>query len=428
MRITNYEAIGETLYEETLPNGLRICVVPKRGFQSSYAVFATDYGGAHRRFTIDGEQHDTPAGVAHYLEHKMFDLPNGDNALNLLSANGADANAFTSSDMTAYYFQSTGHFEENLRMLLHFVSTPYFTDETVQKEQGIISQEILMGEDDPDNAIYYRMLRMLFDHHPIRDRVVGTVESISHITAQTLYDCHKVFYAPSNMALCVEGDVDPDEIVRIAREELGDEKASLPCPDFGEAESLLPIETAVTEIWPVSAPQFLIGAKLRGEPKGPGALRQRLTATLSLRLLLGQSSPFYTRLYSDGVLNRDFGTETDFVAGAAYVLVGGESQKPEVVLDELKKAVQDLREHGLSPERFERAKRASLGARLRGLEDFESVCLSLVSGIFDGYSAMDAIAELSNITIADCERFLSETFSDERLAMVVFRPEEKGEA
>ena len=427
MRITSFDAIGETLYEETLPNGLRICVVPKRGFLSSYAVFATDYGGAHRRFTVDGEQRDTPAGVAHYLEHKMFDLPDGDNALNLLSANGADANAFTSSDMTAYYFQSTDRFEENLRMLLHFVSTPYFTDETVQKEQGIIAQEILMGEDDPDNAIYYRLLRMLFDHHPIRDRVVGTVESISHITAQTLYDCHKVFYAPSNMVLCVEGDVEPEEIVRIAREELGEERAALPCPDFGEEESLLPVETSVTEFWPVSAPQFMIGAKLRGEGKGPAALRQRLTAALALRLLLGRSSPFYTRLYSEGVLNHDFGTETDFVAGAAYVLIGGESQQPETVLSELKKAIADVRENGLSPERFERAKRASLGARLRALEDFENVCLSLVSGVLDGYSALDAIGELANVTKEDCERFLTETFRDERLAMVVFRPEEKSE-
>lgn len=312
-------------------------------------------------------------------------------------------------------------------MLLHFVSTPYFTDETVQKEQGIIAQEILMGEDDPDNAIYYRLLRMLFDHHPIRDRVVGTVESISHITAQTLYDCHKVFYAPSNMVLCVEGDVEPEEIVRIAREELGEERAALPCPDFGEEESLLPVEASVTEFWPVSAPQFMIGAKLRGEEKGPAALRQRLTAALALRLLLGRSSPFYTRLYSEGILNHDFGTETDFVAGAAYVLIGGESQQPETVLSELKKAIADVRENGLSPERFERAKRASLGARLRALEDFENVCLSLVSGVLDGYSALDAISELANVTKEDCERFLTETFRDERLAMVVFRPEEKSE-
>ena len=150
-----YPHIGETLYSETLPNGLRLRIVPKPGFRSRYAVFAANYGGAHRRFFLDGQPMETPAGVAHYLEHKMFDLPGGDNALDVLSANGADPNAFTASGITCYYFQCTEHFEENLRLLLHFVSTPYFTEETVQKEQGIIAQEIQMGEDSPGSAVYY---------------------------------------------------------------------------------------------------------------------------------------------------------------------------------------------------------------------------------------------------------------------------------
>ena len=209
MQTNDYPQIGETLYTETLPNGLTIRVVPKPGFRGCFAAFATNYGGACRRFTLDGKRFDTPAGVAHYLEHKMFDLPDGDNALNMLSANGADPNAFTGDDMTCYYFQCTENFEENLRLLLHFVSTPYFTEETVQKEQGIIAQEIRMGEDDPSQAILYQLLGQLYDHHPIRDHVAGTVESIAEITPELLYDCHRAFYAPSNMCLAVEGDVDP---------------------------------------------------------------------------------------------------------------------------------------------------------------------------------------------------------------------------
>ena len=212
MKLHEYPEIGEKLYSTVLPNGLEIRVIPKKDFSTCYAAFMTNYGGAHRRFTVDGRTVDTPAGVAHYLEHKMFDLPNGDNALSILSANGADPNAFTSSGVTCYYFQCTEGFEENLRMLLHFVSTPYFTDETVAKEQGIIAQEIRMGEDNPGMVVYYNLLGLLYDHHPIRDRVAGTVESISHITAQTLYDCHRVFYAPSNMVLCVEGCVDPETV------------------------------------------------------------------------------------------------------------------------------------------------------------------------------------------------------------------------
>ena len=191
MNSKHFSKINETLYTAELPNGLRINVVTKPGFELGYAVFATNYGGAHRRFFLNGQWHDTPAGVAHFLEHKMFDMPDGDNALSVLSANGAQPNAFTSSGMTAYYFSSTSGFEKNLRMLLKFVSTPYFTDETVSKEQGIIGQEIGMVEDSPGYVIYNRLMRMLYEHNPVRDQVAGSVESIAEITAETLYNCHK---------------------------------------------------------------------------------------------------------------------------------------------------------------------------------------------------------------------------------------------
>ena len=421
MQKTRFDNIGETLYSAQLDNGLRLRVIPKPGFSAAYAVFATDYGGAHRRFSVDGRMTDTPAGVAHYLEHKMFDLPDGDNALALLSANGADPNAFTSSGMTAYYFQCTEHFEDNLRLLLHFVSTPYFTAETVQKEQGIIAQEIRMGEDDPGTVLYYGLLKMLYARHPIRDRVAGTVESIAQITEQTLYDCHRVFYAPSNMVLCVEGDVDPDRVAAIAAEVLPTERAPIPEADFGEAESLLPARQLLELEMPVSAPQFLIGAKLPVETEGEAALRQRLAATLALRALLGTSSPFYTQLYGKGLLNRDYDYEADFSAGTGTVIIGGESPDPEAVFAALRDAVATVTEKGLDWGRFERAKRASLGSRLRGLEDFESVCLSTATGVFDGYCAFDAPAVLETVTRAECEAFIRENLAPERLALAVMR-------
>ena len=384
MRTKTYPQLGETLYSAALPNGLALHVVPKPGFRSFYAVFAANYGGAHRRFVLDGETLDTPAGVAHYLEHKMFDLPDGDNALNLLSANGADPNAFTSSGITCYYFQCTENFEENLRLLLHFVSTPYFTEETVQKEQGIIAQEIRMGEDSPGSAVYYNLLKQLYASHPIRDRVAGTVESIAEITQETLYACHKVFYAPSNMCLCVEGDVDPERIEALARELLSEERAPVPAADFGPEEGPLPVEALHREPMPVSAPQFLIGAKLRPE-SGEAGLRQRIVAQLALRLLVGCSSPFYTSLYAEGTLNRDFDYEADFSAGTGTVILGGESEDPEKVLAELNAAVARVCAEGFEPGAFERGKRASYGARLRGLEDFESVCVALATAQFEGF-------------------------------------------
>ena len=422
MRRRSFEHIGEVLYEETLPNGLRLCVVPKKGFRSSYALFAADYGGAHRRFTLDGRLIDTPAGVAHYLEHKMFDLPGGDNALDILTANGADPNASTGADMTSYFFQCTEHFEENLRMLLHFVSTPYFTDETVEKERGIITQEILMGEDDPGLGLYYRLLGMLYASHPLRERVAGTEESIRAITAETLYACHRAFYAPGNMVLCVEGDVDPERSLAIAREALPQETQPVPEADFGPAESLLPVESYSRETMPVSAPQFLLGAKFAPAAKGEEALRRRLTASLALRTLFGRSSPFYTRLYAKGLLNLDFDYEADFITNAAMLILGGESRDPDAVLAEVKKEIEALEKNGLDEERFRRAKRASLGARLRGLEDFESVCFALASGLIEGYCALEGPELLERIDKADCERFLLDVLRPERLAFAIYEP------
>ena len=422
MQIHDYPQIGEQLYSSVLPNGLEIRVVPKKDFAGYYAAFATNYGGAHRRFSIDGKAVDTPAGVAHFLEHKMFDMPNGDNALTVLTENGADPNAFTSSGMTCYFFQCTEKFEENLKMLLHFVSTPYFTDETVQKEQGIIAQEIRMGEDNPGIAIYYNLLEMLYEHHPIRDRVAGTVESISEISAQTLYDCHKVFYAPSNMVLCVEGDVNPEDIERIAREALSEDCAPVPKADFGAAESLLPVEKERRVQMEVSAPQFLIGAKLPQSKGGVESMRERITATLALRMLCGSSSPFYARLYAEGLLNPNFDYEVDLSADTVTVIVGGESRDPDKVLEEFNKEVKRIADKGFDPEFFTRSKRASLGARLRGLEDFENVCVSLASGVFEGYCALDSFDILESVNIEDCRRFVAESLQPERLAMSIIEP------
>jgi predicted Zn-dependent peptidase len=415
-----FPSLGEDLYTEALPNGLRLQVIPKPGFRSCYAVLAVNYGGAFRRFRLNGEDFDTPAGAAHYLEHKMFDLPEGDKALEQLSANGADPNAFTSTGITCYYFQCTDRFEENLKLLLHFVSTPYFTEETVQKEQGIIAQEILEEEDSPDGAVYHNLLRQLYAHHPLRDKVIGSLESIRQISAQTLYDCHRAFYTPPNLCLCVEGDVEPEEVARIARETLPAESAPRPQADFGPAESPLPLEPLHRAQMDVAAPQFLIGAKL--SPVGEDLLRERLTAPLALRLLVGASSDFYNRLYAQGLLSRDFDAELDFSLGQGTLILGGESRDPEAVLRELGQELARVSREGLDPDRFERAKRSSLGARLRGLEDFESLCIALAEGLFDGYCALDAAELLQSVTRAECEDFLRRELGREKLALSIIEP------
>lgn len=415
----DYPKIGDVLYSGTAENGLRVRVLPKKGFSGFYAVFATDYGGTYRKFTLDGTEYTTPAGVAHYLEHKMFDLPNGDNALNLLSQNGADPNAFTSSDVTCYYFRCTRLFEENLRLLLHFVSTPYFTEETVQKEQGIIGQEIHMGEDNPGTCNYYNLLNMLYRNHPIREKVIGSVESIAEITAETLYTCHRAFYSPANMILCVAGDVDPERVLAIAEETLPGERQPVPEVDFGEAEDLLPVEQRSVLEMPVSTPQFLIGAKLQPAEKGLPLFRQQLVASLAMRLLAGPSSPFYNRLYEQGLVNRSFDADADFSTGVGTVLVGGESRDPDAVLAALSAEAERIGREGFDRILFERSRRAGIGSALRAMEDFDDVCVSIALDEFDGFCYLDYPAVMASIEKQECEEFIRDALQPERLAISI---------
>lgn len=420
MLSTKYDAIGETLYFDTLPNGLTIQVMPKPGFAKCYAVFATNYGGADRRFRIGGQWRDTPAGVAHFLEHKMFDTPDGGNALAVLSANGADPNAFTSSGMTAYYFESTQGFYDNLRTLLSFVSVPYFTDESVQKEQGIIGQEIRMIEDNPGFVVYNNAMKCIYEHNPVRDSVAGTVESIAEITAQTLYDCHKVFYNPSNMTLAVVGDVSPERVAAIAREVLPSEPGERPERDYGEAESEFPVRRFVTEAMEVSAPQFIIASRFDPAPAGEARARQTAAASLALRCVTGRSSRFYSELYAEGLLKQDFSAELDYSAGSAAFLAGGESSGPEAVLERLNRAVEDFA--SIDSAAFERQRHAYYGALLRSLDSFENTCVSLVECRFAGYALPDIFSAVESVTKDEAIAFAKSALAPEKLALSVVTP------
>ena len=321
----------EHVWAATLPNGLRVRVLCKPDFQRSYAVLAACYGGADRRFRVGDTWTDTPAGVAHYLEHKLFDMPDGSDALTALCGNGASPNAFTSANMTAYYFSCTDHFEENLRTLLRFVSTPYFTDASVAKEQGIIAQEIRMGDDDPNRAVWRNLMRCLMARDGARDAVAGTVESIAQITPETLYTCHRAFYAPSNMVLCAVCQTAPERVAAIAGQLLPPELAPVPVTDHGAPEEMTPAEVHMRVQLAVSAPQMLLGAKFRPAQKGADRLRQDLTARLAMQAAFGRSSPFYNDLYRAGLLGRSYSCGAQFCGPIALAVLGGESREPDAV-------------------------------------------------------------------------------------------------
>lgn len=418
----DYPSIGESLYRTRLENGLRISVIPKPGYTRSVAMFATDYGGADRRFKLSGEYIDTPAGVAHFLEHKMFDMPDGDNAMASFAANGAQPNAYTSSGITAYYFESTSDFYGNLETLLRFVSTPYFTAESVEKEQGIIAQEILMYEDNPDFVVYDELMRCLYGHNPIRDSVAGTVESIKAITPETLYNCHRIFYNPSNMCLCVVGDVEPEKVEEIAKKMLTMSAGEVPEKDHGPEESILPFKTHFAKSMDVSAPQFLFGAKVKAEKEGTALLRQKIVGGLALNYLMSPSAPFYNRMYEDGLINTDFSFDIDDSAGTMTVMAGGESRDPEKVYSELMKQVESICEKGIDTALWSRVRRSAYGSRIRALSSFMGLCSSLADADFGNYNCLDSFEIVESVTAEDILSFIKSTFAPEHMAMSVINP------
>nr|WP_326165092.1 pitrilysin family protein [uncultured Oscillibacter sp.] len=422
MKPVFYESLGETVYRETLPNGLELRVVPKPEHAKKYAFFATRYGGMDTRFQLNGQWLDTPAGIAHYLEHKMFDTKEG-NALQELAKNGAEPNAFTSNAMTGYYFDSTDHFDENLEILLSFVSIPYFTEESVAKEQGIIGQEIRMIEDNPDWQIYVRLLRSLYSANTVRTSIAGTVESISHITAETLYDCHKAFYAPSNMILTVVGNVDPVRVSDLARRVLPKEGGPVIPRDYGqEPETVAQREARLS--MEVSSPQFLTGFKCRPIPEGEGQLRAMVLGDMACDLLFGESSPLYQRLYSQGLINSSFGGDFDLLPGAAYLYAGGESKDPRAVAAALQEEADRLVREGVDDGLFQRTLRANFGSSLRGLNSFENIAVSLTEGCFGGYDPFRFPQVFDSIRQEDVLEFLRDNVTPERSAFSEIVPKE----
>ena len=418
-----YERIGEEVFHTTLPNGLPVYIVPKKDFLRKYALFATRYGGMDMRFEKDGQWLDTPAGIAHYLEHKMFDTEDG-NALQELAKNGAEPNAFTSNAITCYYFDSTEKFYESLEILLSFVSIPYFTDESVQKEQGIIGQEIGMIEDNPEWQVYKQLMQALYHTSPARTPVAGSVESISHITAQTLYDCHKAFYTPANMCLVVVGDVKPERIIAAANQILPAKSGPLIRRDYGAEEELTAAEHFVSAAMEVSMPTFLVGFKC--PPQHGGEEQHRFTAIgeLACDVLMGESSPLYARLYAEGLINGSFGAAFDLLPGASYVYAGGDSKDPQAVAEAILAEARRLVSQGVDGDYYRRVVNANFGAALKALNSFESIAVSMAEGCFQGYDPYRFPEVYDSITVEDVLDFLRRNMTRDHMALSVITPKE----
>ena len=417
-----YPHWNETLYREVLPSGLTVYVVPRPGFSKKLAYFVTDFGAIHTEFSIDGKPYQVPAGVAHFLEHKMFDLP-GRDVTEEFATLGAYPNAFTGYDMTAYYFSCTEHFESCLRLLLEFVSTPYFTKESVDKEQGIIGQEIGMSRDNPDHRIFDILMESMYPNHPIRTPILGSRESIAQITPETLAACHKAFYRPDNMLLCVVGDVDPEQVAAIAREMLPQAAPEQIRRTDRWEETMVPQKTYVEEAMEVAMPMMMLGFKCEDAGFGPEAIRQEAIGDLACEALFGESSRLYMQLYEEGIIDGSFGGGFETVDGVALVTVAGDCEEPKVVKAALLEEVRRLTEEGIPQEDFLRMKRSALGRRLRDLDSFDSTCFRICAYHFSGYDYFRFPEIYDGITREDILNFLQQVITNERCCMAIMKKE-----
>ena len=420
MILKPYPHLGERVYETRLDNGLLVRVIPKDGFAKTHAFLAVNYGSMDTRFSLDGKKYVTPEGVAHYLEHKMFDMPNG-NAMYLFSEFGGSPNAFTSYDMTAYYVECTDHVKENLKILLEYVSTPYFTEESVEKEQGIIAQEIRMYEDSPDSRIFEELFAAMFRNHPIRNPIAGTVESIQEITDETLYQCYRAFYTPENMMLCVTGDVEPQMVFDLA-EAVIPKGHAVPARDYGHGEELSPVRKRTERQMEVSMPTFALGFKADPAKAGDDTMRQEIIGDLAAEILMGESSALYTKLYEDNLIDSGFSVGYEGLKGAAMISASGDSRDPEAVVAAILQEAETFAQKGMDEDLFLRLKRSALGHRMRNLDSFSSICYRMCAYYFEGTDCFGFPERFREIGMEQVAEFLNRTVTADRSAMSVIRP------
>ncbi|MBR5479686.1 MAG: insulinase family protein [Clostridia bacterium] len=395
-----YPRIHEKVITETLANGLKIVIVPKPGFTKAYAQLSVHYGSIDAAFDAGKGIVVPPKGVAHFLEHKVFEQPDGGNALTTFAQTGASPNAFTSKNMTAYHFSCTENFERNLEILLDFVSSPHFTEENVSKEQGIIGQEIGMVNDKPDFKVYENLMANLFKVHPARDSIIGTVESIGNIDRNVLYDCYRTFYIPSNMLLTVVGDVDAKKIIETAEAMLDKKYTTPPKRDYG----VEPCDVACAEICQTmecNLPIFALGFKKLAETSGDEGAANRACASMACELLFGEGSAFYSELYGKGIINQEFGAEAIFYPGCIAIVLSGESRNPELVKEAVLKV-----SHNIDDEYFERIKRAIYGMKIRRSDRFASLCRSIAEAEFANFDYFDTFNIFEKITKRDIMKFV----------------------
>lgn len=410
--------LNEKYYEFDHSSGLKVFVWPKEGYNSTYAIIGTPFGSIYNHFTVNGKEVRVPDGIAHYLEHKLFESEDGD-AFTLYASTGANANAYTSFDKTCYLFSCTENFKRCLEILLGFVTSPYFTAETVQKEQGIIGQEIKMYDDSPDWRVMFNALSAMYKEHPVRVDIAGTVESIAEIDADKLYTCYNSYYNLRNMALTVVGNVSVDEVLEICDASLMNEVEEIKVESHFSQDPYEVCEHYVEQVLPVAIPLFNLGFKSDASER----LNEKEIAytDILLFLLASSTSDLYRELMDKGLINASFSYEQFEGPGFNSIIFSGESRDPKKVEEIIKTYITKLKEDGVSEEDFENARRATYGDAVSSLNSVDLTANLTEDFFFSSRNVFEYFDAIANATAADIEERLKNILDTENTTLSVIK-------
>ena len=428
MQIIENSKVKEKLYIEKLKNGLTVMIIPKKGIQKKYIIWGTNYGSNDSAFIVPGEDKVTevPNGVAHFLEHKLFEQENGTNSLDTLTALGVNANAYTTNNHTAYLYECTDHFYEALDEFMDYVQHPYFTDENVEKEKGIIGQEIMMYDDYPEWKVYLNALVCMYHNNPVKLDIAGSIESISKIDKDILYKCYNTFYNPGNMAMVVCGDFEPEKLLEEIKKRLIDNKSNGEIKRIYQDEPQEIVKDRIKQKMEVSKPLYTIGIK-DVPPDDKEIVKKHISIEILLNLIIGSSSDLYKKLYDMGNSFTVPGIEYEFDKTYAHILITGQSKDPEELFNLFKKTVKEMKENGVNQEDFERIRKMIYGEYVKEYNEVSDISRMFLADYFKGINSFDYIEEINTINVEYLEQVLKNVFDEKKmvLSVVEYYPENK---
>ena len=422
MQIIENSKVKEKLYIEKLENGLTVMIIPKKNIQKKYIIWGTHYGSNDSTFIVPGETQVTevPKGVAHFLEHKMFEQENGKNSLDVLTALGVNANAYTTNDHTAYLYECTDNFYQALDEFMNYIQHPYFTDENVEKEKGIIGQEIMMYDDYPDWKVYLNALESMYHKHPVKLDITGTIETISKIDKDILYKCYNTFYNPSNMVMVISGDFEPEKLLEEIKKRLLDTKSKGEIKRIFEEEPKEIVKNKVEQKMEVSKPLYTIGIK-DVPAENNEKVKKHIAIEILLNIIIGASSELFKKLYDMGNSYSTPSIEYEFDTNYAHILITGQSNNPEELFEKFKEQIRKMTKEGIKKEDFERTRKMIYGEYIKEYNDVIDIARMFLSDYFKGINSFEYLEEVNIINLEYINQILKEVFKEEKMILSVVR-------